>query len=112
MAVERFAAAQDVEFHRFEVAEVGAVEHVVDVFQRRRFPDVHAHQHVAAANALLGGGAIGPHGRRPTIRPGSEFATGGIVVAEFVAASGRAVPTRHLRWRLRFAADRPAPNAV
>ena len=45
------------------VANVGPLENVGDVVQRDRFPDVHAHQHVARQNALAGGRTVGPNGR-------------------------------------------------
>ena len=43
-----------------------AVEDVGHVLQGDRFPDVHAHQHVAAADALVGRGTVaadGHHGQ-------------------------------------------------
>ena len=61
VAVERLVAAKDEELHRVERGEVGPLEDIGHVVQRDRLPDVHAHQHVAAANALIGGGTVGPH---------------------------------------------------
>src|SRR6476620_2233191 len=70
MAVERFAAAENVELHRFELGEVGSIENVVDVVERDRFPNVHADEDVAATDTLLRGRAVGAnvgHGQTPAI---------------------------------------------
>src|SRR5688572_24863566 len=55
MAIERVAAADDVERQRVESGQVLAVEDVGDVLERDRLPDVHSHQHVVLLDALLGG---------------------------------------------------------
>src|SRR5436190_4418749 len=59
VAVESVGAADDVEDDGVELAEIVALEDVGDVFERDGFPDVHANENVAAADALLGGGAAG-----------------------------------------------------
>ena len=57
VAIERVAATNDVEHDRVELGEIVALEDVGDVLERDRLPDVHAHENIAAANALLCGGA-------------------------------------------------------
>src|SRR6185369_9331817 len=59
MAVESVGAANDVEDDGVELGEVVALEDVGDVLDGNRFPDVHADEDIALADALLGSGAAG-----------------------------------------------------
>src|SRR6478735_1009535 len=59
MPVERIAATDDVEHDRVILRQIVALQDISHVLQRDRFPNMHADENIAAANALLGGGAAG-----------------------------------------------------
>src|SRR5262249_7707976 len=61
-AAARLAAADDVEAEGVEAGEVGVGEDEGDVVLGQRLPLVQADEDVAAADAGLGGGAVGVHG--------------------------------------------------
>src|ERR1044072_7632884 len=106
MAIERFAAAQNVELHRLEICEIRTVQNVVYVLLRNRLPNVHAHEDVAAANSLFGGGALGPHAGAGAAAAAARWVLPGVQRRSWLELEAQKLPRAIARFKQGFAWQR------